>query len=215
MAPSAELDTLLNDARLNAVLSWAFVGFLGLVFVESLLDADWAWVVVTGHVVGLALIPAVAYRDIRVMLPWEVLVLVALPLLGRGLFQGGLIADIAAYLSVAAVALVVAVELDVFTRVRMTTWFAVFFVGIVTMAAAGAWAVVQWLSDIYLGTTLVFPAPPPVSEAVEEAAHQALMWDFVAATIAGLLAGVVFAIYFRRLADSRVRLPEPVQEGLE
>lgn len=215
MARSGELEAFLTHARLNAVLSWALVGFLTLVFVESLLDADWAWVVVTGAVVALAVIPAASYRDLRVMLPWEVLVLVALPLLGRGLFQGGLIADIAAYLSVAAVALVIAVQLDVFTPVRMTTWFAVFFVGIATMAAAGAWAVIQWLSDVYLGTTLVYPTRPPIPEAVDQAALEALMWDFVAATIAGLLAGVVFAIYFRRRAKSRDRLPDSVEARLE
>jgi hypothetical protein len=122
---------------------------------------------------------------------------------------------VTAYLSVAAVALVIAVELDVFTPVRMTTWFAVFFVGIATMAAAGGWAVIQWLSDVYLGTTLVYPTPPPVPEAVDQAALEALMWDFVAATIAGLLAGVVFAIYFRERADTRMRLPDGVEEHLE
>jgi len=215
MARSGELDALLYDARLNAVLSWALVGFLALVGLESLLDADWVWVVVTTAVVILGVVPAVAYRDPKVMLPWEVLVLVALPLLGRGLFADGLVADVTAYLSVAAVALVIAVELDVFTPVRMTTWFAVFFVGIATMAAAGGWAVIQWLSDIYLGTTLVYPTPPPVPEAVDQAALEALMWDFVAATIAGLLAGVVFAIYFRERADTRMRLPDGVEEHLE
>ncbi len=215
MAQSGELEVFLTDARLNAVLSWALVGFLALVCVESLLDADWAWVVVTGAVVVLAVISPVAYRDIVVMLPWEVLLLVALPLLGRGLFQGGFVADITSYLSVAAVALVIAVQLDVFTPVRMTTWFAVFFVSIATMAAAGAWAVVQWLSDVYLGTTLVYPTAPPVPETVDQAALEALMWDFVAATIAGLLAGVVFAIYFRKRARSRDRLPDAVGESLE
>lgn len=208
MARSGDLDALLHDAGLNAVLSWALVGFLALVTLESLADADWVWVVVTGAVTTLGVIPPVAYRDWRVMLPWEVLVLVALPLLGRGLFVGGLIGDVAAYLSVAAVALVIAVELDVFTPVRMTTWFAVFFVAIATMAAAGGWAVVQWVSDIYLGTTFVYPTPPPVPEAVDQAALESLMWDFVAATIAGVLAGVVFAIYFRRRADPRIQLPD-------
>ena len=212
MAESGELDALLNDARLNAVLGWLLVAFLAGVGVESLADGDWVWVVVSTTVVVLAVIPAVAYRDPKVMLPWEVLLLVALPLLGRSLFASGLIADVASYLSVAAVALVIAVELDVFTPVKMTTWFAVFFVAIATMAAAGGWAVVQWLSDVYLGTTLIYPSPPPVPEAVDQAALEALMLDFVAATIAGFLAGIIFALYFRERVDTRVRLPEVVEE---
>lgn len=215
MAQSGELDVLLNDARLNALLGWALVGFMGLVGIESLLDGDWVWVVVATFVVALAVIPPVVYRDEKVMLPWEVLLLVMLPLLGRSLFPVGLIADVAAYLSVAAVALVIAVELDVFTPVRMTTWFAVFFVGIATMATAGTWAAIQWLSDVYLGTTLIYPSPPPVPEAVDQAALEDLMWDFVAATIAGFLAGLIFALYFRERADARVRLPDLGEESAE
>lgn len=215
MAQSGELDVLLNDARLNALLGWALVGFMGLVGIESLLDGDWVWVVVATFVVALAVIPPVVYRDEKVMLPWEVLLLVMLPLLGRSLFPVGLIADVAAYLSVAAVALVIAVELDVFTPVRMTTWFAVFFVGIATMATAGTWAAIQWLSDVYLGTTLIYPSPPPVPEAVDQAALEDLMWDFVAATIAGFLAGLIFALYFRERADARLRLPDLGEESAE
>jgi hypothetical protein len=215
MARSGELDVLLNDARLNALLGWALVGFMGLVGIESLLDGDWVWVVVATFVVALAVIPPVVYRDEKVMLPWEVLLLVMLPLLGRSLFPVGLIADVAAYLSVAAVALVIAVELDVFTPVRMTTWFAVIFVGIATMATAGTWAAIQWLSDVYLGTTLIYPSPPPVPEAVDQAALEDLMWDFVAATIAGFLAGLIFALYFRERADARVRLPDLGEESAE
>jgi hypothetical protein len=69
------------------------------------------------------------------------------------------------------------------------------------MATAGVWAVVQWLSDVYLGTGFVLTGDP---EAVVE---RTLMLDFVAATVAGLLAGVVFELYFRRYADASARLP--------
>lgn len=201
MARSGELEAFLTDARLNALLGWALVGFMALVGVESFLDRDWAWVIVSVFVVGLAVLPPILQRSESMMLPWEVLLLVMFPLLGRTLFATGLVSDIASYLAVASVALVIAVELDAFTPVRMTTLFAVFFVSIVTMAAAGAWAVIQWLSDLYLGTNLIYTSPPPVPEAVEEAALEALMWDFVAATIAGILAGLLFALYFRRRVE--------------
>jgi hypothetical protein len=101
--------------------------------------------------------------------------------------------ELATHLSVAALALVVAVELEVFTPVRMPPWFAVLFVVIATMATAGVLAVSQWLSDLYLGTT--FLLSPGRSE---DAVHAAVMGDFLAATAAGVLAGVVFEWYFRR-----------------
>jgi hypothetical protein len=79
--------------------------------------------------------------------------------------------------------------------------FAVLFVVVTTMATAGVWAVVQWLSDVYLGTGFILTGE---SESVVE---RALMLNFVAATVAGVLAGVVFELYFRRYADASARLP--------
>jgi len=103
---------------------------------------------------------------------------------------------IGTHFSVAALALIVAVELHAFTPVKMTHWFAVLFV-VATIATAGAWTVVQWLSDVYLGTAFI------------ESEHRP-MRDFVAATAVGIGAGVVFEWYFRRFARLTVRLPDEV-----
>jgi hypothetical protein len=214
MERSGELLALMGNTRLNAILGWVLLAALALVGVESALDGDWVWVVVSVTVVILGVLPPIVFRNVQVMLPWEVLALGIVPLFVRGL-SGGLLADVAAYLGVAAVALVIAVDLEVFTTVRMTTWFAVIFVVVTTMAAVGIWAVLRWLSDVFLGTTLLYPSPPPVSPAVEEIALEALMWDFVAATVGGVLAGVIFALYFRRIAAGRTRLPPTVAEAIE
>jgi len=248
MSGSERLGIVLENRRLNAVVSWILVALVASVAIESALDADWVWVGFTTVVVALAVIPPLAYRNARVMLPWEVLALAFLPELGRALLNVGVLVDVTTYLSVAALALVVAVELDVFTAVRMTEWFAVLFVVLATLATAGILAVGQWfsdvllrthflysepptlpdqvvnggvfdhllwLSDVFVGTTFVGPQALSVSEPVERAALDALMWDFVAATVVGIVAGIVFERYFRRLADARVRLPEPVAEALE
>lgn len=214
MERTGDLAVLMGNTHLNAVLGWVFVLVVALIGLESAVDRDWIWVLLTLSVVVLAVLPPAVFGNPVVMLPWEVLALVILPLLGRGIF-GGLIADVAGYLGVAAVALVLAVDLDVFTPVRMTTWFAVVFVVLTTMATAGVWAVLRYASDVFLGTTLVYPSSPPVSPAVEELALEALMWDFVAATLGGVLAGLIFALYFRRIAIGRSRLPPTVAEGIE
>ena len=118
------------------------------------------------------------------MLPWEVLILAALPVLGRA-FLVAQLGEFAAYLAVAALALIVAIELHVFTAVEMNRGFAVGFVVITTMATAGLWALVRWVADLYLETGFL-------------ASEAALMWEFVASTAAGVLAGVLFAWYVRR-----------------
>lgn len=194
------LDRVVEDARVNAGLGWALVGFLALVAVESALGGDLLWAGFAAFVAAVALVPAAAYRDWAVMLPWEVLALAALPILGRALATMVATSRVATYLSVAALALVIAVELHAFTPVRMTHWFAVLFVVMATIATAGVWAVVQWLSDVYLGTGFI------------ENEHR-LMWDFVAATVVGGLAGVVFEWYFRRFVRVETRLPDEVGEN--
>lgn len=194
------LGDVVENARVNAGLSWLLVAFVALAAAESLLDGDLLWMGFTGSVAALAVVPAVAYRDPTVMLPWEVLALAALPVVGRALATVALTSRLATYLSVAALALIVAVELHTFTPVRMTDWFAVLFVVVATIATAGVWAVVQWLSDVFLGTALI------------QSEHR-LMWGFVAATAAGLLSGVIFQLYFRRHVRVTARLPDEIGEG--
>ncbi len=197
----SRLDALVEDKRVNAGVAWLLVGFLFVVVTASILRSDLLWAMFAGFVAVLAIIPPVSYRNAEAMLPWEVLALAALPVLGRALATLALTTRLATYLSVAALALIVAVELHVFTPVRMTHWFAVLFVVIATIATAGVWAVVEWLSDMYLGTEFI-------------GTEQALMWDFVYATVVGLLAGIIFELYFRRMAPVEPRLPPDVQERI-
>jgi hypothetical protein len=143
MERTGTLDGVLKDARLNAGLSWLLVVFLLVVVAESVLGGDLLWAGFTLAVAALALVPATAYRDASVMLPWEVLLLAILPVFGRSFATQALTSRVATYLSVAAVALIVAVELHVFTSVRMNHGFAVVFAVIATMASVGIWTVVQ------------------------------------------------------------------------
>lgn len=191
---------LLDDARLNAAFGWALIGFVLLVAAGNFVTGDVLWAVFAGAVAVLAIIPAVVFRSTRAMLPWEVLVLAALPLLARSIAElAALRGDIAAYLSVAALALMVAVELHLLTPVQMNHRFAVAFVVIATMGTAGAWAVIRYAADIYLGTTLLLPdGGLAASEAALEAVEHALMLEFVASFLAGVVAGIVFEFYFRR-----------------
>lgn len=175
---------LFRSGRVNAIVAWAMVGVLALVLVESALDVDVQWTIFVGAVGVLVCLPPAASRDWRVMLPWELLVVALLPILVRGLF-GGEVGLFATYVSVAALALLVVVELHSFTGLRVTHWFAVALVVLTTMAAAAAWAVVRWNLDRYLGTGFLTD-------------NEALMYEFLWVTLAGLVAGMLFDVYFRR-----------------
>lgn len=195
-------DRLLREARLNALISWVVTAVVGLVAIRSFLAADPLWAAFAAVVVAIVLVPPVAFRSPWTMLPWEVLALATLPILGRALSTFQVSSQVATYLSVAALALLIAVELQTFTSVRMTPTFAVLFVVITTLAAAGIWAVARWASDIWLGTTFL-----DALGSDEEAIERAVMLEFVASTVAGLLAGIIFEFYVRRHAvlEPRIR----------
>jgi hypothetical protein len=208
MERGEELVELVGTARGNAVLAWLLVGFLGVVIAGSLRRGDTLWAGFAAAVAGLAVAPAVGRRSPSAMLPWEVLALAALPLIGRAVARTRVGGEFATYIGVAALALIIAVELDTFTAVRMTPGFAVAFVVVGTMATAGAWAVVRWSVDVWTGTT--FLLDPALGEAAIE---KALMWEFVYSTAAGVAGGVVFEWYFRRRARAAERLPEEAGPG--
>lgn len=177
-------ERLFRDSLTNAILAWLLVAVLAGMFVNSVLEFDRQWIVFVGALGGIVLVPPVAFREWRVMLPWELLVLALLPVLVRGLF-GGTVGTFAVYFALAAVALIVVVELHLFTSMHVTHWFAIVLVVMTTLASAAAWAVVQWNLDQYFGTAYL-------------TTNEALMWEFVWVTLAGFAAGVVFDAYFRR-----------------
>lgn len=197
------LERVVRDQRVNAALSWLLVGFVLAVAAGMLLQGELLWAGFSATVAVLAVLPAVARRTPVAMLPWEVLALAVVPLTGRAVASVPVTGRLAQYLSVAALALVVAVELHTFTPVEMSDRFAVLFVVVGTLATAGVWAVVRWLSDVYLGTTLLLT--PGVAEAVVE---RRLMFEFVYSTLAGAMAGVVFELYFRRRRRGARTVPE-------
>lgn len=182
--PEDVLARLFRDGRTNAVLSWLLMAVLAGVLVESVLDVDLLWIAFVVATAVIALVPPVAYREWRVMLPWELLAFALMPILVRAFF-GGELGVFAYYLSVAALALLVTVELHTFTELEMTHWFAVLFVTMTTMASVAAWTVVRWWSDALLGTAFLTD-------------NEALMTEWLYVALAGIAAGVIFDAYFRR-----------------
>lgn len=188
--PEDLVERLFRSGRTNALLAWLLVGGLLFAFAESALDVDYQWTVFVAAVGALVLLPPLAHREWRVMLPWELLLLALFPILVRGLF-GGTVGTFAAYLAVAGLALIVTVELHMFTSLSVTHWFAVVLVVLTTMASVAAWTIVRWNLDRTMGTNYL-------------TTNDALMMEWLWVTLAGVVAGVLFDAYFRR-RDRRLR----------
>ncbi len=191
-APPSQLGGLIVGGRWNAAVAWSLVGVLVVLSVESLADGDLQWIIFPLMVAVLAVLPPWTRRDPREMLPWPLLAVISLPLAGRAMQVSVLGNRVALAFSLAAVALLVTVELDVFTPIEMTSGFAVGFVTVGTLAAAGWWAVLLWLSDVLQGTRFLVD-------------HDALMMGFIYAAVAGLVTGVLFDRLFRRYGLVEVR----------
>ena len=178
------LERLFRDGRGNAVLAWLLGAVLIGVFVESLLSVDYRWILFVAVVGAVVCLPPLAYREWRVMLPWELLVVALLPILVRGLV-GGTVGTVATYISLAALALLVVVELHMFTSLTVTHWFAIALVVLTTLAVVGVWTIFRWSADLYLGTAYLVD-------------NETLMIEWLYVTVAGVVAGILFDGYFSR-----------------
>ena len=178
----------------NTLAAWVLVAAIGIAVLASVLGGDFLWAGLGAVVLAITLIPVGVYRRSTTMVPWEALCFVAIPLLSVP-FGSILPRSVATFLTVAGLALVLAVELDAFTAVELSPSFAVVFVVITTMAIAGLWAVVQWVADRTFDTHYLHSLSD-------------LMWALFAATLVGLAAGIVFAVYFRRIDPQRFGFEE-------
>ncbi|MFQ3307975.1 MAG: hypothetical protein ACI977_000190 [Candidatus Nanohaloarchaea archaeon] len=179
------IDDFFRDTRFNTYFSWLLTAAVLTVFVESFLDTDLLWMMFSGLSMAVILIPPVAHRNPRVMLPWEVLIIAAMPIIVRTFQISALANEVATYVSLAALALIIAVEIHVFTSVRFNHSFAIGFTVVSTLAIAGIWALIRYQMDIYLGTGFL-------------STNEALMKEFINVMIAGLFAGTIFDVYFQR-----------------
>jgi hypothetical protein len=203
----ADFEALLRDERVNAALAWLVVGLVVAAGFPRLVDGIDVAAVFAICIAVLAVVPAMALRNVTAMVPWEVLSLASGPVVARVLAPDLVLATVMVYFAVAALALIVAVELHAFTAIEMSIGFAIGFVVVTTLAVSGLWAVAAWLSDVLVGTTFVLD--PALTTAEQE---RRLMWEFVGSTVAGLGAGLVFEGYVRRTVDPGARLPRELDE---
>jgi len=200
-------DNLLRNRRTNAVIGWILLMFLVIVVGESAISGDLAWGLFVSGILALCVLPPLAFRNPETMLPWEVIAMAALPALGRAIAVFDITRSLNLYLSIAALALIVAVELELFTTVKLTVGFAIMFVVASTLAATAVWAVLQWSLDLLIGTE--FLIEPGRSD---REIHDELMIEFIYTAVSGLLAGLIFEFYFRRGVPTRGRIEEEVAE---
>lgn len=192
-AQPARFDRFVQREPPDLWISWGLTVFLWAVVVGGILEGAILTSILVGMVAILAIVPPVAYRTSQAMPPWTLLVIASLPVFGAVSGHSWLTSNLVTYFAVATIALVIVAELHLFTDVRMTPRFAIVLVVVTTMAAAGIWATGRWVADLYLGTELLL-RPGQTDAQIESA----LMWEFLHASVAGLVGGLVFEWGYRR-----------------
>lgn len=182
-------DDPVHRRRTNALLGWAATGIVALGAAESLLANDLLWSGFELLMVAVIAFPALATGDWTALVPW--------PLPACAAFAGVVQAfelhpEAAGYVAVVTVALVVVVEMDVFTSVELSRRFAVAVAVMTTMAVQSWWTIAQFYSDAWLGTGFL-------------SSQTELQWDLVVVTVVGFVMGGLFQLYFDRFGPEDAR----------
>lgn len=170
-----------DSRRVNAVTNWLATVVLLVAAAALAVAGQRLWPLFALVAVGVVAVPPARTRDPWVTLPAELVVLVAAPVVTRA---AGVTTSVTPFVAVAALALLVVIDLDAFTSLEMTPGFAVAFVVVTTMAFAGTWAIAEFAADALLGTSYV-------------GGQRETNLDLLTATLVGVLAGVAFTAYFR------------------
>ncbi len=191
-----KLRELLLDTYRNAILSWIIL--LALVFLTfmNFMNGRYAWGILSAFVICIILLPALFFKNLSIMPPWYLILLVALPIVGNAIGYHLFFSSIPNYISVATIALLVAAEINWFTSVKMDHMFAILFVFITTLAISGLWHLMQWLLDINIGTAFILDGRS------HETINTEVMNEFMYATVAGIIAGLIFGWYFKSRGKS-------------
>ncbi len=180
------LETLVHGKRTNAVIGWAAAFVVLAAAAVGFVTDDPVWGGFSLLLVAAVAAPAVATRDWTTMAPWPLLSVGALAVTSRAV---GLYPEAAGHVAIATLALVVVVELDVFTPIQLSRRFAVGFAVLTTLAVEAVWIIVQFLSDEWLGSEFL-------------TTQTELQETIVTVTVVGFAIGVVFYWYLTRFAPA-------------
>ncbi len=197
MEPVNKLGKLLKNTRPNAVAGWLMILLLAILGTGNLLYGRLMWTILIGFVICIIISPAVMMHKPMVMPSWYFIILAIIPIVGSTTAFYFFSTSIPFYISVATIAMLLAAELNWFTSLKMNYKFAILLVFITTLAISGLWHLGEWMLDMHLGTNYLFGGQ------TSDDINDFVMYEFIYAMTAGIVAGLFFGFYFRsaKLSD--------------
>lgn len=180
-----DFEDFVKDSKVNAYLFWILTAVVGLVFLESLYNFDRMWMLMSATLLIILSMPALIHKDLHATIPWELTLIAVIHVIVRTLELSIFANQISTYISIAAIALIIAVQLNLYTSVKFNHSFAIVFTVVATLAIGGVWSIVRYNMDLHLETSFLTD-------------NDALMHEYLNILVAGVFAGVLFDQYFRR-----------------
>ena len=187
---------------IEAQMSWISSVLLLLLTFYAILKFDVVWAVLGLAALFLYALPIVTMRDPFKAPPWEITLILAAPMIihytggSRALTENVAwwddFASLALSLSLSTMGFLMTVELQMYTDVKMNRPFAVFFVVMFTLAAAGFMEVGLYIGDVIYGTH-------------HQGSNSEVMNTLVWVLIGGILMGFFYTLYLRAMSDRRKR----------
>lgn len=186
-----------DTRRVKSLIGWVLTGVIAVAAVASFLADTLLWGIFSVLVVVVASVPALRRTDWTALVPWPLLFIAASAVTARVV---GLYPNIAGYVAIAMLALLIVVELDVFTPIELGRRFAVGFSVLTAMAIEALWIIAQFYSDQWLGTDFL-------------STQTELQQDIVSVTVISVIVGSLFYWYLVRFepAESVDRSAEHVK----
>ncbi|NGM70543.1 hypothetical protein G6M89_16300 [Natronolimnobius sp. AArcel1] len=212
MGRTNSLAAVFNGSSRNTVLSWLLVVVLGMSLLGGGIFERYEPVLLGAGAIGVIVAPAIKFRDPMIMPPWYFVGLICLPVLWEAFAPQPLTTAIAPSLAVATLGLLLAVELHRFTKLRLVPWFAVTLTVLFALAMGGLLNILRWSSDVLFETAFLLDGR------TQDAINAAVMIELIYVTIAGILAGGIFYLYFRTAtsqSDSPMAAPPVSQSAAE
>ncbi|ELZ58992.1 hypothetical protein C466_00295 [Halorubrum distributum JCM 10118] len=191
MIPDRSIPVFVKS-RANTLLSLLFTLVLGGTAYTGFVTGRYESVLFSLVAIAIVIVPAVIARDPTVTPPWYFLLLICLPILWDVRTGSSLQLGVVPSLSLATLGLLLMVEIHYLTTLRLAPWFTIVLTGIFTLAMAAVLNIVRWISDTLFGTTFL------LNGRTQDAINTAVMIEFVAAAIAGVIAGGIFYLHFQR-----------------
>ncbi len=188
------------ERMIEAEVSWVSSLLLLFLTIYAIFKFDVVWWVLGLTSLALYALPIVSMRDPFKAPPWEMAIILAAPMVLHYSGDTRALTDnigwwndfssLALTLSLSTIGFLMTVELQMFTNVRMNRPFAVLFVVMFTLGAAGFWEVGLYFGDMFYGTHHL-------------GTNSEVMTTLVWVLIGGFLMGMFYTVYLRAMSERR------------